>query len=84
MHCTPHKVSALHVCVVGEDTVLDALCVLVRFQFGYTVISPLHCGAAMASGEPRACSRWAVGLLKCALGPWPRPTITTQGWALFC
>ena len=84
MHCTAHKVSTLDVCVVSEVTVLDALCVLVRFQFGYTVISPLHCGAAVASGEPSACSRWTFGLLKFALGLWPRPTITTQRWALFC
>ena len=46
------RTSALDVCVVSEVTVLDALCVLVRFQFGSTVISPLHCGAAVASGEP--------------------------------
>ena len=36
MHCVAHKVSALDVCVVSEVTVLDALCVLVKFQFGYT------------------------------------------------
>ena len=78
MHCTAHKVSALDVCVVSEVTAFDALCVLVGFRFGHTVISPLHCGAAVASGKPSACSRWTFGLLKFALGLWPRPIITTQ------
>ena len=39
MHCTARKLSALDVCVVSAVTVLDAFCVLVRFQFGRTVIS---------------------------------------------
>ena len=37
MHCSTGKVSALDVCVVSAVTVLDALFVFVRFQFGCTM-----------------------------------------------
>ena len=51
MHCSAHKVLAPDACVVGEFTVLDALCLLVMFRFGcgvilpYTVVQQWHLGS---------------------------------------
>jgi hypothetical protein len=41
----------------------------------------LRCGAALASWELSACSRWDFGPLEFALGLWPRPTINNQRFA---